>query len=67
MELDQSEDQMSEWNFLVSMIIAAQRMGTERNVAWRDDCSNYRVETGAVGIKNLNIWLMETPQWLLKH
>ena len=25
-------------------------------------CSNYRVEIGAVGIKNLSIWLTETPQ-----
>ena len=30
-------------------------------------CSNYRVEIGAVGIKNLSIWLIETPQWLSEH
>ena len=36
---DWSEDQISEWSFLVSIMIAARRTGTERNVAWRDDAS----------------------------
>ena len=36
---DQSEDQMLEWSFLVSIMITTWRMGTERNVAWRDDAS----------------------------
>ena len=27
-----------------------------------EHCSNYRVEIGTVGIKNLSIWLTETPQ-----
>ena len=39
MGLDWSEDWMSEWSFLVSMMIVAQRMGMERKVAWRDDAS----------------------------
>ena len=36
---DRSEDWMSEWSFLVSMMIVAWRTGTERNVARRDDAS----------------------------
>ena len=36
---DQSEDWILEWSFSVSIIIAAQRTGTERNVIWRDDAS----------------------------
>ena len=43
---DQSEDWMSEWSFLVSMMIVAWRMGTERNVAWRDDASCSCMNTG---------------------
>ena len=39
MGLDQSEDQMSEWSSSVSIMIMAQRMGMERNVAQRDDAS----------------------------
>ena len=39
MVLDWSEDQMSEWSFLVSIMIVAWRMGMERNVAQRDDAS----------------------------
>ena len=36
---DRSEDQMSEWSFLVSIMIMAWRTGVERNVAWRNDAS----------------------------
>ena len=36
---DQSEDRMSEWSFSVSILIVAWRIGTERNVAQRDDGS----------------------------
>ena len=36
---DQSEDWILEWSFSVSIMIAAQRMGTERKVAWRDEAS----------------------------
>ena len=36
---DRSEDRILEWSFLVSIMIAVRRMGTERNVAWRDDAS----------------------------
>ena len=43
---DWSEDQISEWSFLVSIMIAAQRMGTERNVAQRDDASCSCVNMG---------------------
>ena len=43
---DWSEDQISEWSFLVSIRIAAQRMGTERNVAQRDDASCSCVNMG---------------------
>ena len=39
MGLDQSEDQISEWSTSVSIMIAAWRMGTERNVAQRDEAS----------------------------
>ena len=46
MGLDQSENQMSEWSFSVSMMIAAWRMGMERNVAWRDDARCSCVNTG---------------------
>ena len=43
---DRSEDQISEWSFLVSIMIAARRTGTERNVAWRDDASCSCMNTG---------------------
>ena len=43
---DQSEDRISEWSFSVSIMIVAQRMGTERNVAQRDDASCSCVNTG---------------------
>ena len=43
---DWSEDWISEWSFLVSIMIAAWRMETERNVAWRDDASCSCVNTG---------------------
>ena len=43
---DWSEDQISEWSFLVSIIIAAQRTGMERKVAWRDEASCSCVNTG---------------------
>ena len=46
MGLDQSEDQILEWSFLVSIMIVMQRMGTERNVAWRDDTSCSCMNTG---------------------
>ena len=39
MGLDQSEDRILEWSFSVSIMIAAQRTGTERKVAWRDEAS----------------------------
>ena len=34
-----SEDQISEWSFLMSIMIVMQRTGMERNVAQRDDAS----------------------------
>ena len=37
--LDRSEDRISEWSFLVSIMIAARRTGMERNVTQRDDAS----------------------------
>ena len=46
MGLDQSEDQMSEWSFLVSMMIMVWRMGTERKVSQRDDASCSCVNMG---------------------
>ena len=46
MGLDQSEDRISEWSFLVSIMIAVWRMGMERNVAWRDDASCSCMNTG---------------------
>ena len=46
MGLDRSKDQILEWSFLVSMIIAAWRMGMERKVARRDDASCSCVNTG---------------------
>ena len=36
---EQSDEQMLEWSFSMSMMIVAHRVGTERNVAWRDDAS----------------------------
>ena len=36
---DWSEDWISEWSFSVSILIVAWRLGTERNVAQRDDGS----------------------------
>ena len=36
---DWSEDQILEWSFSVSIMITVWRMGTERNVAQRDDAS----------------------------
>ena len=44
--LDWSEDWILEWSFLVSIMIVVQRMGTERNVAWRDDASCSCMNTG---------------------
>ena len=46
MGLDQSKDWISEWSFLVSMMIAVHKTGTERNVAWRDDASCSCVNMG---------------------
>ena len=46
MGLDQSEDQISEWSFLVSIMIVVWRTGTERNVTWRDDASCSCVNMG---------------------
>ena len=46
MGLDQSEDWISEWSFLVSIMIAAQRTGTERNVTQRDDANCSCVNMG---------------------
>ena len=43
---DRSEDWISEWSFSVSIMIAVQRTGTERNVAWRDDASCSCVNMG---------------------
>ena len=37
--LEQSNEWMLEQSFLMSMMIAARRGGTERKVAWRDDAS----------------------------
>ena len=39
MRSDRSEDWISEWSFLVSIMIAVRRMGMERNVARRDEAS----------------------------
>ena len=39
MGLDRSEDRILEWSFSVSIMIAAQRTGMERNVARRDEAS----------------------------
>ena len=46
MGLDWSEDWISEWSFLVSIMIAAWRTGTERKVAQRDDVSCSCVNMG---------------------
>ena len=46
MGLDQSKDRILEWSFLVSIMIAAWRMGTERNIARRDDASCSCMNTG---------------------
>ena len=46
MGLNQSEDRISEWSFLVSIMIVVQRMGTERNVAQRDEASCSCMNTG---------------------
>ena len=46
MGLDQSEDQISEWSFSVSIMIAAWGTGMERNVTWRDDASCSCMNTG---------------------
>ena len=43
---DRSEDQISEWSFLVSIMIVAWRMGAERNVAQRDEASCSCVNMG---------------------
>ena len=43
---DQSKDRILEWSFLVSIMTPAWRMGTERNVAWRDDASCSCMNTG---------------------
>ena len=44
--LERSDEQMLERSFLMSMMIAACRVGTERNVAWRDNASCSCVNTG---------------------
>ena len=44
--LEWSDEWMSEQSFSMSMMIAACRVGTERNVAWRDDASCSCVNTG---------------------
>ena len=46
MGLEQSDEQMSEWSFLMSMMIVACRAGMEGNVAWRDDASCSCVNMG---------------------
>ena len=46
MGLDWGEDRISEWSFSVSIMIAAQRTGTERNVAQRDEASCSCMNTG---------------------
>ena len=46
MGLDQSEDQISEWSFLVSIMIMARRTGMERKVAQRDEASCSCMNTG---------------------
>ena len=46
MGLNWSDNRMLEWSFLVSIIIAAQRMGMGRNVAQRDDASCSCMNTG---------------------
>ena len=43
---DRSEDRISEWSFLVSIIIVAWRTGMERKVAQRDEASYSCVNTG---------------------
>ena len=43
---DQSEDQISEWSFSVSIMIVARRMWMERKVAWRDEASCSCMNTG---------------------
>ena len=43
---DWSEAWILEWSFSVSMMIAAWRMGTERNVVQRDDASCSCVNMG---------------------
>ena len=44
--LEQSDKQISEWSFSMSMMIAAHRAGMERNVAWRDNASCSCVNMG---------------------
>ena len=43
---EQSDEWISERSFSMSMMIVAHRVGTERNVAWRDDASCSCVNTG---------------------
>ena len=43
---DRSEDQISEWSFSVSIMIAVWRTGTERKVAQRDEASCSCMNTG---------------------
>ena len=38
---EQSDERMSEQSFLMSMMIVAHRVGTERNVAWCEVCLRY--------------------------
>ena len=44
--LEQSDEQMSEWSFLMSMMIMARRAGTERKVVRRDNASCSCMNTG---------------------
>ena len=46
MGLDWSEDWILEWSFLVFIMTAAWRMGTERTVTWRDEASCSHMNTG---------------------
>ena len=44
--LERSDEWMSEQSFSMSMMIAACRVGVERNVVWRDDASCSCVDMG---------------------
>ena len=43
---EQSDEQMLEWSFLMSMMIVAHRVGMERNVVQRDNASCSCVNMG---------------------